>query len=659
MHYDTLPQTATVLAGQTSVVVPLVVLDDGVVYGDRTVTVSVGDGNYSVSGEGAASVALHDGTQDTTPLVAIAATDDYALEPDPNSQDPLDTAAFTITRTGNTTNALTVYYQIGGTATPDVDYVALSGSVTIAAGAASADIVVTPLALASEPVDPDPLEHTLEITLTNALNPADYKLPTGNNGGLIATALIATRAALASTAQATLASVSYANSFQIYKDPIKNSNTLQPYVLKSNLLVNGKQFPVAYWSGETAEMDVTLQAKNVTPFKAAGTVWVRGTLDDGTVFCTGTKVIQNVPKDGITVHVTAANAFDSVAYDGAFHITWNFSVNGADWKKFSEASGTVTATTNRLFVTYARPLTHLKSNPNMPTAYESALWQGCRFAQGAEFTGELIERIWNGNYEGAGASSFANRTVTKIDGTTKLTYYNNWELYKVTPDFKVDPELGVTFERLLANGDGICDAWASYFKYVLRVQGIGQNDAKVVSIVPNAKAPSDKFMVQKWEVVGQARADNTYYNVIPQVKTRNANQGLLLDTDANGKWHYVFDPNHTEVEYKGGLSQSNNQPLATFVGHVVVLIGNDIYDPSYGKVYYGPAGARIVGDTTALLKFQRQAVFGFYTPFINRLQKGKGKPEVDVNRVPLNTNAIRIEQIDPASSKLYFKLVNY
>jgi subtilase family serine protease len=52
---------------------------------------------------------------------------------------------FTVSRTGSTTDPLTVTYAVTGTATPGVDYLALSGSVTIASGAASATIVVTPI----------------------------------------------------------------------------------------------------------------------------------------------------------------------------------------------------------------------------------------------------------------------------------------------------------------------------------------------------------------------------------------------------------------------------------------------------------------------------------------------------------------------------------
>lgn len=51
----------------------------------------------------------------------------------------------TVSRTGDTSAPLTVSYVVTGTATPGVDYVALPGTITIPAGAASETIVVTPI----------------------------------------------------------------------------------------------------------------------------------------------------------------------------------------------------------------------------------------------------------------------------------------------------------------------------------------------------------------------------------------------------------------------------------------------------------------------------------------------------------------------------------
>jgi chitodextrinase len=57
-----------------------------------------------------------------------------------------DSGSFTVVRTGDLSQPLTVPYSVGGAATPGTDYEALSGSVTIPAGANSAAIALRPLA---------------------------------------------------------------------------------------------------------------------------------------------------------------------------------------------------------------------------------------------------------------------------------------------------------------------------------------------------------------------------------------------------------------------------------------------------------------------------------------------------------------------------------
>jgi hypothetical protein len=72
------------------------------------------------------------------PIVRITSTDTTASEPG------TDTASFTITRTGDTTAPLTVPLRISGTAANGVDYSTLPNSVTLPAGVATTNIVVTP-----------------------------------------------------------------------------------------------------------------------------------------------------------------------------------------------------------------------------------------------------------------------------------------------------------------------------------------------------------------------------------------------------------------------------------------------------------------------------------------------------------------------------------
>jgi uncharacterized protein len=102
------------------------------------------------------------GATPTTPVVAIAAQDATAAEA---AQDP---GSFRITRTGDTASALTVTYTLGGTAsssdyTPD-----LTGTVTIAAGQAFADVTITP-------VD-DALPESSETVTLTLVDTAAYDL---------------------------------------------------------------------------------------------------------------------------------------------------------------------------------------------------------------------------------------------------------------------------------------------------------------------------------------------------------------------------------------------------------------------------------------------------------------------------------------------------
>lgn len=72
------------------------------------------------------------------PEVTIAATVPEAAEPSTPGR-------FTLTRTGDVSQPLTVGLRVIGTATPGVDYVALPTNVVFAAGSATAELVVQPL----------------------------------------------------------------------------------------------------------------------------------------------------------------------------------------------------------------------------------------------------------------------------------------------------------------------------------------------------------------------------------------------------------------------------------------------------------------------------------------------------------------------------------
>lgn len=94
-------------------------------------------------------------------VVKLVGTDVYASEPG------LDRGAVTIYRTGNTSQAVTVFYHLGGTAVNGADYVALPGSLTLPAGIGSAMLTVQPL-------DDTGVEPVETVTITLAPDPAYF-----------------------------------------------------------------------------------------------------------------------------------------------------------------------------------------------------------------------------------------------------------------------------------------------------------------------------------------------------------------------------------------------------------------------------------------------------------------------------------------------------
>lgn len=87
----------------------------------------------------------------SVPVVSIQASDSSASEPGTNG------GSFLIYRYGATNLPLTVYYEVGGTASKGIDYVLLPGSVSIPAGSVSATILVQPL----DDSLPEPVESVI------------------------------------------------------------------------------------------------------------------------------------------------------------------------------------------------------------------------------------------------------------------------------------------------------------------------------------------------------------------------------------------------------------------------------------------------------------------------------------------------------------------
>jgi len=136
----TLSGSATIPAGATSSTVMVIPNNNAVITTPKTVVCSIKAGSsYQMGSSTSATVNLIPAAT-STPTVSIAATNPNASNSGPTN------GAFTITRGGSTSAALAVNYSVSGTAIGGTDYNALSGSVTIPAGASSAPVIVTPIA---------------------------------------------------------------------------------------------------------------------------------------------------------------------------------------------------------------------------------------------------------------------------------------------------------------------------------------------------------------------------------------------------------------------------------------------------------------------------------------------------------------------------------
>lgn len=136
VRYTTLPTSVTIPAGQYSVALPVVAIDDSVVEGEETVTLSLIDNEtYRAVYPSSATVTIQDNDQ----RVWIDASDFSASKYGP------DPGEFTFSRFGTTNSAVEIFYTISGTASNGLDYATITNSVIIPAGDLTTTLPIEPL----------------------------------------------------------------------------------------------------------------------------------------------------------------------------------------------------------------------------------------------------------------------------------------------------------------------------------------------------------------------------------------------------------------------------------------------------------------------------------------------------------------------------------
>jgi len=137
----------------------------------ESITRELNAGTYFIEvrqGSGFTTYNLNASATPTLPTVTIAATDATAAET--NFGQTPNPGRFTLTRTGSTTNALTVNYTVAGSATKGTDYNNLTGRVTFAAGSSTAFIDINPVN--------DTLVEPSETVILTLLGSSTYQIGT-------------------------------------------------------------------------------------------------------------------------------------------------------------------------------------------------------------------------------------------------------------------------------------------------------------------------------------------------------------------------------------------------------------------------------------------------------------------------------------------------
>jgi hypothetical protein len=154
--YQGIDPFATILAGQRCVAIPIVPVDDALIEGPETVTLTLtAAAPCAIGSPDSATLTL---AENDFPTVTLTAPDPAATE------SPLTTGTFRFTRTGPITAALPVSFTRTGTATAVQDYLDFPLSLTIPIGQSSATLILTPV----NDVLP---ENPETVTLTLAAKP--------------------------------------------------------------------------------------------------------------------------------------------------------------------------------------------------------------------------------------------------------------------------------------------------------------------------------------------------------------------------------------------------------------------------------------------------------------------------------------------------------
>ena len=182
----TISATATIPAGQSSVTVPVVVIDDKIIEGTETVILTLKDGKSRIFGDLTVSPTLNVATVNITDDDDIAANRMLSVTKVADAAEPATNGSFRVSLPAGFTAAQTinVNYTISGTATNGIDYT-IPGTAIITAGA---EEVIIPVTVIDDKIIEGPEDVVLTLNGGTTASMGDF---TVNNASAAATVTIA------------------------------------------------------------------------------------------------------------------------------------------------------------------------------------------------------------------------------------------------------------------------------------------------------------------------------------------------------------------------------------------------------------------------------------------------------------------------------------
>jgi hypothetical protein len=263
-----------------------------------------------------------------------------------------------------------------------------------------------------------------------------------------------------------------------------------------------------------------------------------------------------------------------------FRIQWFASATRAFWN----AAG---ASANKIYLTYNPP-------PGALRMYETLAFLGCFMASldpvnaaGLANARRIFSDLWR---------IFAADRAMRADGSP-LTYYLNW----INANGTVPT--ATTLPDLLRRTDGQCNTFADLLTGSILAQGLPPFGADGIGLyyriqVRPTTGPAEAMLVKHWFF---GFPNNPFNNrwLYPWVDLTPTTTMGLYPLMRVPRGYVLAGP----VAYIGHLCQNNTFPIATFTNHVLNVVGNRIFDPSYGSTYAN------------LADMQNQAIAGFYNVF--------------------------------------------